>query len=81
MGAVFFEGPGVHEMEFIEIVLNMGIHFFDDFSGHITQFDHPIGARDLVFVAISDDRLAKEHRISPFIDIFGVVISGTVMEI
>ena len=79
--AVFVECLGIHEMKFIKVIFDIGIDFFDDFSSHISQLDHPFGTRDLEFITIRDDGLAKTHRISPFVDIFGVVVPGTIMEI
>ena len=79
--AVFVLRLCVHKMEFVKIVLNMRIDLIDDLFGHLLQFDDSVGPRNPIFCAIGYDRLAKTGRISPFVNIFGVIISGSIMEI
>jgi hypothetical protein len=61
-------------MKFVKIVLNMGIDSTDDLFGHLLQFDDSVGPRNSVFRAIRNDGLAEAGRISPFVDVFGVII-------
>ena len=78
---LFITRPGIHEVEFMEIVLNVGVDFTDDLLSHFVQFDHSVGAWNPVFLAVRNDGLAKAHRIAPLVDVFGIVISGSIMEV
>ena len=81
VGAVLVTRPRIHEMEFIEVVTDVGIHLVEDLSGGFTQVDDLVGARDLEVLGVRDNGLTEALRVAPLVDVFRIKEPRAVVEI